>query len=136
MQLDPVLVADTQAWFRRVRSDLRSAEVAYAADPAILEDVLFHCQQAAEKAMKGFLTWHQREFGKTHDLRQLGKTCAQIDPALAQLLERAMPLTRFAWEFRYPGAYAEPNDAQAQEALALAREVVAALVSRLPAEVQ
>jgi len=33
-----------------------------------LEDALFHCQQAVEKALKGFLTWHDRPFEKTHDL--------------------------------------------------------------------
>ena len=54
---------------------------------------MFHCQQAAEKALKGFLTFHQRPFGKTHDLRELGKTCLIVEPTLAPLIERAVPLT-------------------------------------------
>jgi hypothetical protein len=45
-----------QAWLRRADDDLRSAQVDLAADPPLIEDALFHCQQAAEKAMKPFLT--------------------------------------------------------------------------------
>jgi hypothetical protein len=39
---------------------LRGADIDLAASPPIIEDMLFHCQQAAEKAMKGFLTAHDR----------------------------------------------------------------------------
>ena len=60
MPHDPVLIADTEACFLKVSLDLRSAQVDAAADPPILEDILFHAQQAVEKAMKGILTWHQQ----------------------------------------------------------------------------
>ncbi len=103
MRHDPVLVADTKAWFRKAAFDLRSAEVAFAAAPPVLEDVVFHCQQAAEKAMKRFLTWHQRGFTKTHDLRLLGRICCEVDPDLRDFVERVMPLTSYAWNYRHPG---------------------------------
>jgi prevent-host-death family protein len=32
--------------------------------------MVFHAQQAAEKAMKGYLSWHDQAFRKTHDLDQ------------------------------------------------------------------
>jgi HEPN domain-containing protein len=135
MPFDPVLLLDTKAWFRKVAIDLRSAEADLVATPPILEDVVFHCQQAAEKAIKGFLTYHQQPFGKTHDIRELGKACAPCEPTLAALLERAMPLTWYAWRFRYPGSPDEPTLDETREALAIARELVAALLSRLPEEV-
>ena len=134
MPLDPVLAEDIRAWFRKAATDLRSAEADSSATPPILEDLVFHCQQAAEKAIKGFLTAHQQPFGKTHDLRELGKDCMRIDPALTPLIERAMPLTWYAWRFRYPGTPEEPTPQEAREALALAREVVESLLGRLPAE--
>jgi len=81
MPLDPVLLLDTKAWFRKAMIDLRSAEADLAASPPILEDVVFHCQQAAERAIKGFLTFHQEPFGKTHDLRELAKAqCHLVFP--------------------------------------------------------
>jgi len=100
MPLDLVLLSDTQAWFRKAMTDLRSAEADLAASPPILEDVVFHCQQAAEKAIKGFLTFHQQPLGKTHDLRELAKGCLRMDATLAPLLEQAVPLTWYAWKFR------------------------------------
>ena len=48
--------ADTRAWLSKAEADLRGATVDLAADPPLLEDALFHCQQAAEKALKAFLT--------------------------------------------------------------------------------
>jgi len=40
-------------------------------EPPDVEDALFHCQQAAEKALKAVLIWHDRPFKKTHDLAAL-----------------------------------------------------------------
>jgi hypothetical protein len=48
----------------------------------------------------------------------------------------AVPLTEYAWKFRYPGEPEEPPVAEAEDALALARELNEAILSRLPAEVR
>ena len=136
MPLDPVLVLDTRAWFLKALTDLRGANADLAADPPVLEDVLFHSQQAVEKAMKGFLAWRQQPFGKTHDLRVLGKACRANDGTLAPLVEKATPLTWYAWKFRYPGALEEPAHDEVLRSLATAREFVEAVLARLPNEVR
>ena len=46
--------------------------------------------------------------------------------------ERLKDLTDYAWKFRYPGAPYEPTVEEAQEVLALAREAVEAVSSRVP----
>jgi HEPN domain-containing protein len=53
---------ETRAWLTRSRHDLRSAKLLIAGEEHA--KALFHCQQAAEKALKGFLTFHQKSFGK------------------------------------------------------------------------
>jgi hypothetical protein len=63
---DAALVAETRSWLERAGKDLRAAQHALTASPALLEDALFHCQQAVEKTLKAFLTWHGRPFRKTH----------------------------------------------------------------------
>lgn len=68
MAHDPVKIEETRSWFRKAGDDLRAASVDVEAEPPLLEDALFHCQQAVEKAMKGFLAWHDQPFGKTHSL--------------------------------------------------------------------
>jgi len=55
MPVDPVLIAETKAWLRKAAYDLRVASHSLTASPPLLDDVVFHCQQAAEKALKGFL---------------------------------------------------------------------------------
>lgn len=108
------------------------AEFERAAEPPLTFDVVFHAQQAAEKAMKGFLTWHDRPFRKTHNLIEIGEPCTDIDRTLEALLRRAAQLTEYAWRFRYPGEPDEPPPDETEEALALAREVFEELLSRLP----
>jgi len=55
-----------------------------------------------------------------------------IDPSLRELVDRAVPLTEYAWKFRYPGEADEPTRQEAQDALAIARDVYEAILARLP----
>ncbi len=112
MPHDPELVAETQAWFVKASQDLG----------------------AVEKAFKGFLTWHSTPFRKTHNLEELGEQCLHLDPTLELVVDKAVPLTKYAWKFRYPGESEEPSREEAQEALAIAREVYEAITMRLPAD--
>ena len=133
MPHDPVRAADTRGWLAKARLDVRGAEVDLAASPPLCGDAAFHCQQAVEKALKAFLTWHDRPLRKSHDLVELGSQAVQLEPSLESLLRAAAPLTEYAWKFRYPGEPEEPTLAEARDALALARDVLQAVVSRLPA---
>jgi len=47
-----------------------------------------------------------------------------------------VPLTKYAWKYRYPGDPVEPLPEEAEEALAIARQVFDAVLSRLPGEVR
>lgn len=136
MPLEPARVAEARSWFTKAARDLRAAEVLLAAAPPLLGEVVFHCQQAAEKAMKGFLSWHDIPFGKTHDLAVIGGLCAAHDQNLESLCRRAERLSVFAWAFRYPGDAEEPASDEAESAFRLAREILEVMLSRLPAELR
>jgi len=134
MPRDAVRVAEARGWLVKAAKDLRAADHDRTASPPLLEDVAFHAQQAAEKALKGFLAWHDRPFRKTHDLVELGQACVEIDATLADLLESTAPLTEYAWKFRYPGEPEEPTEDESHAAVAQARAVYEAIVARLPDE--
>lgn len=136
MPHDTELVAETRGWFVRAARDLAAGAADLGADPALAGDAAFHAQQAAEKSMKGFLTWHSRVFRKTHDLTDLGGTCTEFDPTLEPLLRRAAVLTEYAWKFRYPGEPEELSREEAEKALAVAREVHEVILGRLPEDVR
>lgn len=135
MPHDPIRVEETGAWFLRAEHDLRGARAVLDAQPPLVDIALFHCQQAAEKAMKGFLTWHNEIFRRTHDLAEIGGQCAATDPSLEPLCQRAERLTVFATLLRYPGVPQEPPQEEGENALRLAREVYDTLLDRLPDEV-
>lgn len=87
------LLDETRAWLVRAVEDL--AAVALTA-PATLRSALFHCQQAAEKSLKAFLTWHQKPFPTTHNLTVLSGLCSELDASLDAAVAPALALTRFA----------------------------------------
>jgi hypothetical protein len=72
MPPDPVRAVDARAWLAKAAQDLRRVDLLLAADPPDPEGGLFHSQQAAEKALKGFLTWHDVPFRRVHELDESG----------------------------------------------------------------
>jgi len=75
MPHDAELVAETKAWFDRAHADIRAADHEWSADPPLVEDIVFHAQQAVEKSFKAFLAWHGVTFRKTHNLEELAESC-------------------------------------------------------------
>ena len=134
MPHDPGRVAECRAWLQRARADLVAADRLLGGEDPLASVAVFHCQQAAEKALKAFLAWHDEPFRRTHNLEELGSHAARIDPSLTGLVARIVGLTEYAWRFRYPGEPAEPRLEEATTATLLAREAFEAVLSRLPTD--
>lgn len=132
----PEVAIEVREWLLRASEDLREAEHDIAAMPPLVRGAVFHCQQAAEKAIKAFLAAHETAFRRTRDLDELGTAATRLDPSLSSVMDRAVDLTPYAWRFRYPGVPVDPTVDEVKEALALARGVYCAILSRLPAEVR
>lgn len=132
MPPDDPRVEDARSWLAKAELDPRAADLELGAPEAGLwADVTFHAQQAAEKALKAFLAFHDRPFRKTHSIEEVGRACTAIDPALTALVDAAVPLTEFAWKFRYPGDVGEPTREEAHQAVEVARRLVLAVAERL-----
>jgi HEPN domain-containing protein len=136
MSPDAARLEDTRAWLSKAQTDVRCARVSRGADPPILEDALFHCQQACEKALKALLAWHDVPFRKTHSLEEVGEQCLRIDPSLRAFVDAAVPLTEFAWAYRYPGEPEEPEAGSVDQAIDTTVALVEAIMDRLPAELR
>ena len=63
MQREP-RADQARQWLRHSAEDLRAASHDLQAAPPLVGDVLFHCQQAVEKALKAFLAWHLQPFAE------------------------------------------------------------------------
>lgn len=84
--MQPDKAATVRGWLSKAANDLRGARIDLEADPPLIEDALFHCQQAAEKSLKALLTSHDSSFKKTHDLDELGSACLALDAGLSESL--------------------------------------------------
>ena len=120
----PESARQAKLWMVKCRGDLSSANLLLSAAPPQVETGLFHCQQASEKALKGWLTTQAVPFPKTHDLALLLRLCIQKDSAFAIWEERLPRLSPFATESRYPGDALEPSIDDVQDAQKTAEEFV------------
>ena len=115
---------EAAAWLQFAADDLDTARVLLGAMPSRVRQSLFHAQQAAEKSLKAFLIWHERQFPLTHDLAVLLRLCVSLDPGIATGVEPALDLTQFAARFRYPGEDEIPSIEEAQQWVAAAAGVL------------
>lgn len=90
-------------WFLKAKNDLIVAiHVFDDLHPSQNDISCYHCQQSAEKALKGFLIFKDIDPPKTHDLILLCKNCVNIDSTFDSLLEDCGDLAVFATTTRYP----------------------------------
>lgn len=131
--MDEATANEVQQWLHKADHDLQSAvRLMSGEEEALLDTAVYHCQQAAEKALKAYLTAHGVVFPKIHLLSPLLALCADIDDSFSQFDDAAEFLTPLATEFRYPGDILEPEPSDAEEAYSLAEKVVRFVILRLP----
>src|SRR5437016_5455665 len=132
MQPEAARVVETRSWFVKAKEDLRAAEYEFTAVPPLLGDIVFHCQQATEKALKGFLTWHGHPFRKTHDLTELGKSVCRSRSRPRTALSTRRAVDGLCLGVSLPGEKEEPTREEAEEAMTIAYEIYNAILDRLP----
>jgi HEPN domain-containing protein len=122
-----------QLWLDKAGNDLKNAEIILAAqtESPPLDTVCFHCQQAAEKFLKAFLVFHDKQFPFSHNLADLVAICMEVELAFALIQRKAEILTPFAVEIRYPDDFYMPTREEADEAFAIASEIQKFVTARL-----
>ena len=124
-----------QNWLIKAQHYLAAARK-LAADPDRYLDVaVYHCQQAAEKAVKGFLAFHDQPFERTHDVEVLVALAVRYEASFSEWIEAAVRLTPYATEFRYPSGLLEPRRDEFEQALEAARGLYVFILSLLPSDV-
>jgi len=99
---------------------------------------IYHCQQAAEKALKGFLVFHDTDPGDTHNINTLVRLACQFKPEFATVLKEAGYLSQYNQTYRYPMESTEdfnPTSGELRKAYKLATEVYRSVVDSMPTEI-
>jgi HEPN domain-containing protein len=89
-------------WFKIAEADLSSAEFLQNMQSVPTEIICYHCQQSAEKYLKGFLALNSEEIKRTHDLVILNKECRKYDEDFEAIEEDCLMLTDYGVNIRYP----------------------------------
>lgn len=122
-------------WFVKAQGDLRMAHLAIDARPPLFDGGCFHCQQAAEKALKGLLELHACATPKIHALGPLLDLCEPFTDRLQDLRPDLLALSHYAVAVRYPSAK-EPSADDARNALRTAERLLEVVLDLVPPEVR
>ena len=110
-------------WLARAEGDLALAKVALP-EGGYYEDLCFHAQQAAEKAIKAIYVRHGLTFRYTHDLGELMANLREAGIRVPPEVTDASILTGYAWEARYPGTSEPVTEEEYKDAVSMAENVV------------
>ena len=94
--------AEAARWLDHAVEDIEAIDVCLAAGHPLPGIVAYHCQQAAEKMVKGLLTVAAAQFPFTHSLKVLGDIAVIHYPHLREVLFRLEPVTAWNTGFQYP----------------------------------
>ena len=88
-------------WLEKALSDLQSARIllTWGGDEMA---VAFHCQQAIEKALKGYLLFKLGRHFDGHNLTFLCRQAAMVDDRFVRYLGESAALNNYYIETRYP----------------------------------
>ncbi len=129
----------TRAWVLKAHSDLRTARIIAAANDPPFDTAIYHCQQAAEKAVKAYLHHQEASVQRTHDVARLSREASAFEQGFSNFAADAQLLTPLVTSFRYPDetdweAAPAPTRTEFDEALAAAQRIYDFVLSLLPPE--
>jgi HEPN domain-containing protein len=120
-------------WLAVAHDERRVAAACLATDPPMRGVAAFHCQQAVEKLLKGFLTLAGKRSRKTHSLEQLGAMAQASFPEITDLAAAAKDWSGWAVDYRYPASRRRAKPLPEEDELNRALAVIDALAVRLRA---
>ena len=111
-------------WYTKAKTDLRGAQILFDAE-ADNSLVAFHCQQAIEKILKGYILKHTHELLDGHSLVFLIRRASRFDEDMRKFTKDCAFVNQFYIETRYPADIPdEVDEYEVRECLTTAIEVI------------
>jgi uncharacterized protein len=118
-----------ECWLEAAENQIRAVRVCL--DAKLSAPAAFHCEQAAEKIIKGLLIVAGAAFRGRYSLHQLADLALAQYPEETASLERVRPLAPWAIAYRYPKdrdlSQTMPEAAEIVQALGIVEELAARL---------
>jgi len=89
-------------WLDKASGDLKSSKKLIRDDDDTLDTAAYHAHQCAEKALKAYFVFLNKQVPKSHDLEFLLKSCIEFDLEFVSLKQEIIDLNPYVTESRYP----------------------------------
>ena len=111
-----------EEWLLKAERDLDTAKALL--EKAYHDTAIYHTQQCAEKALKGYCVYRLQPLIRTHDLEKILKICIGMDSSFQQLDIFATSLNGLDVRFRYPDIEFEPEDYEVADAINWSEQIL------------
>lgn len=91
-----------EEWLEFAKRDLESAKFLLKMYPKPIEIICYHCEQSAEKYLKGYLIRNGNKLERTHDLVLINNKCKAIDKEFDTIEDECIELVPYGVQVRYP----------------------------------
>jgi HEPN domain-containing protein len=119
------------AWMLKALHDLDAARIINSHLPDYDDMVAFHCQQAIEKSLKGYLVFLEIEFKPVHDLGYLLNLIITKDETFDPLYDDIDRISRYAVQIRYPETVIKLSKNEITDAIQLAEKIFQLISERI-----
>ena len=127
-------IEELNRWIKQAGHDLEAAQIDFK--NKFFADACYSAEQAAQKALKGYLYFKGSPLVWKHSVKELASECVGYDNAFSEFLETGKILDQYYIPTRYPDVLAPPavpfesyTENQALEAIELAGKILDKVVS-------
>jgi HEPN domain-containing protein len=96
-------IKEVADWFWIAENDIETAKWLNKNKKLENSTVYYHCSQAVEKYLKGFLVYNDKKYEKDHNLSVAVKKCADCDTAFNDVEFECNKMSALIKNIRYPG---------------------------------
>lgn len=107
--------------FYKALEDVWAAEQLWRGSP---NNAVWHCTQAAEKTLKGFLRCLNREYDYGHELKDLLDAADELIELTPETITYILYLNRFGVGLRYKNMSSDPSIDEANVAIARTKQII------------
>ena len=111
-----------EEWLLKAERDLDTAKALL--EKAYHDTAIYHTQQCAEKALKGYCVYRLQPLIRTHDLEKILNICINLDGSFQQLDIFATSLNGLDVRFRYPDIEFEPEAYEVADAINWSEQIL------------
>ena len=115
-------------WLLKSKRDLDTSKVLL--QNTFYDTSIYHTQQCAEKALKGYCVYRRQPLTKTHDLEKILNICIELDSNFSELDILATSLNGLDVRFRYPDVEFEPDAQEVTDAIGWSERILDFVIAK------